>query len=213
MIKLVAFDLDGTLGDTIPLCLAAFEKAVSPYTGGHLTEEEIIQTFGLNEEGMIKQIIPENWEEALDNFYNIYREMHPMCPSPFDGIRELLDELKTKGIPVVLITGKGKVSCDITLRQFEMENCFDFVATGSPVKNIKAELLTSFREKYNLAPEELVYVGDTVSDIKCCNEAGVRCLSAGWASSTDPEELEKHNSGNVFSTVDDLKEHLCGLFK
>lgn len=31
MIKLVAFDLDGTIGDTIPMCLKALKKAVTPY--------------------------------------------------------------------------------------------------------------------------------------------------------------------------------------
>ena len=49
MIKLIAFDLDGTIGDTVPMCIRAFEKAVSPYAGHTLSEREITQTFGLNE--------------------------------------------------------------------------------------------------------------------------------------------------------------------
>ena len=49
MIKLVAFDLDGTIGDTIPMCITAFKKAVEPFTQHELSNEEIIQTFGLNE--------------------------------------------------------------------------------------------------------------------------------------------------------------------
>ena len=48
MIKLIAFDLDGTIGDTVPMCIRAFEKAVSPYAGHTLSEREITQTFGLN---------------------------------------------------------------------------------------------------------------------------------------------------------------------
>ena len=55
MIKLIAFDLDGTIGDTVPMCIRAFEKAVSPYAGHILSEREISQTFGLNEGGMIKK--------------------------------------------------------------------------------------------------------------------------------------------------------------
>ena len=49
MIKLIAFDLDGTIGETVPMCIRAFEKAVSPYAGRTLSEREITQTFGLNE--------------------------------------------------------------------------------------------------------------------------------------------------------------------
>lgn len=33
MIKLIAFDLDGTIGETVPMCIRAFEKAVSPLRG------------------------------------------------------------------------------------------------------------------------------------------------------------------------------------
>ena len=40
MIRLVAFDLDGTIGDTIPLCLAAFREATTPYVDHELSDEE-----------------------------------------------------------------------------------------------------------------------------------------------------------------------------
>ena len=52
-IKALAFDLDGTIGDTIPLCIRAFKKAVTPYIGHELSDDDVIQTFGLNEQGMI----------------------------------------------------------------------------------------------------------------------------------------------------------------
>ena len=39
MLKLVAFDLDGTIGETIDMCIQAFRKAVSPYTGRSLSAE------------------------------------------------------------------------------------------------------------------------------------------------------------------------------
>ena len=49
MIKLVAFDLDGTIGDTIPMCLKALKKAVTPYdTLNDVSENDILETFGLN---------------------------------------------------------------------------------------------------------------------------------------------------------------------
>lgn len=211
MIKLIAFDLDGTIADTIPLCIVSFQKAISPYTNNNLTEEEIIQTFGLNEEGMIKQLVKENWEKALNDFYIRYTEMHIMCPSPFDGIKELIRELKVQNFKVILITGKGKKSCDITLEYFEMENYFDFIATGSPQKNIKAETLHIVQEKYDLQADEMIYIGDTVSDIQSCKETGVQCLSAGWATSTDNEELKKYNENYVFGTVESLRKYLLSL--
>ena len=94
MIKLIAFDLDGTIGDTVPMCIRAFEKAVSPYAGHTLSEREITQTFGLNEVGMIKKVAGEKWREALHDFYPVYEEMHQSCPAPY-GMRDLFCSVKT----------------------------------------------------------------------------------------------------------------------
>ena len=69
MIKLIAFDLDGTIADTIPMCIEAFKQAVSPYASKMLSEDDIVKTFGLNEEGMIKEVVSEDWEKALIDFF------------------------------------------------------------------------------------------------------------------------------------------------
>jgi len=207
MIKLVAFDLDGTIGDTIPMCIGAFKKAVTPYTSKELSEEDIIKTFGLNEEGMIRQVVGDNWERALNDFYAIYEQMHTMCSRPFDGIKELIEELKENSIFVSLITGKGEKSCAITLRQFGMEAYFEKIAIGSAdERNRKAEAMKELLISYNLHPNEMVYIGDDVSDITACRKAGVMCLSAAWiASPFNIEKLEKDNQGNVFYSIESLR--------
>lgn len=208
MLKLVAFDLDGTIGETIDLCIQAFVEAVSPYTGKRLSAEEIVQTFGLNEEGMIKKMAGEHWESALTDFYARYKAMHGRRPSPFGGIEELIRKLRDRKVLVALVTGKGKVSCEITLERFGMERCFDCIEVGSPERNRKAEALRDLQHKYRLQPDELVYVGDAVSDVGACSEAGVRCLSAAWAQSADPIRLEKCNAGYVFLTVEAVAEYI-----
>lgn len=214
MVKLVAFDLDGTIGDTISLCLHAFKEAVSPYCSGELSKEEIIQTFGLNEEGMIAKVVDKKYrKEVLRDFYIQYKKFHQMCPSPFEEVRELIIELKKRNIILALITGKGQKSCQITLKQFDMESCFDCIETGSAVRNIKSEALTSLQYKYELLPYELVYVGDTVSDIISCNQARVQCLSAGWAKSVYINQLQDNNRGFVFPTIESLRKYLFQVTK
>ena len=150
MIKLVAFDLDGTIGDTIPMCIKAFRQAVSPYAGHLLTDREIIETFGLNEIGMIKSIVPENWEQALRDFYSLYEKLHYECSQPYEGIRELIAALRAKGLILALITGKGERSCRITLNEFGMEHDFDEILTGSESENVKAQSLKLLLKKYDM---------------------------------------------------------------
>lgn len=87
MIKLAAFDPGGTIGDTIPMCIKAFRQAVSPYAGHLLTDRETVETFGLNEAGMIRRIVRDHQEQALRDFYARYEELHEECPEPYDGIR------------------------------------------------------------------------------------------------------------------------------
>ncbi|MDR2919923.1 MAG: HAD family hydrolase [Tannerella sp.] len=210
MIKLVAFDLDGTIGDTIPICIESFWMAVEPYVETFLSEEDILKTFGLNEEGMIRQIITnDNWENALDDFYAIYKKMHVLCPQPFEGITELIKELKDNSATVALITGKGKKSCDITLQQFKIERLFDRIETGSAQRNRKSEAIKNLLNSYNLHSNEMVYVGDTISDIVECKKAGIKCLSVTWgALPMTIHQLEQHNQGNIFYSITSLREFL-----
>lgn len=160
MIKLIAFDLDGTIGDTVPMCIRAFEKAVSPYAGHTLSEREITQTFGLNEVGMIKKVAGEKWREALHEFYPVYEEMHQSCPAPYEGIRELIKTLQKAGVLVALITGKGDKSCRITLEQFGMRNLFCSIKTGTEDKPNKAEAIEELLHDFRLNKDEfLLYRG------------------------------------------------------
>lgn len=211
MIKLVAFDLDGTIGNTLPMCIQAFKKATRPYIGHELSDEEVVLTFGLNEEGMIGCVVDEPYrQQALHNFYVIYKNLHQeMCPTPFEGIRELISLLKQKGIIVVLITGKGMNSCDITLKQFNMKTSFTKVITGNAERNIKAEALKGLLHDYHLAANEIVYIGDALSDITECRKANVMCLSAAWSiPQNEVTTLENCNPKNVFYSIPSLSDYL-----
>lgn len=207
--KLAAFDLDGTLADTLPKCTAAFGKAVSPYAGHTLSEEEITETFGLNEKGMVNAILKAHRDEALEAYYRIYREMQAQHPDrPFPGIVPLLEELKARGLSVVLITGKSETSCRITLEALGLAGMFDEVLTGSEFGVRKAQQLRSLMDQYGLKPEECFYVGDAASDARASREAGVVCYSAAWSPGTPVALLERTNPGRVCGTIAELRQRL-----
>ncbi|MCM1127036.1 MAG: HAD family hydrolase [Lachnospiraceae bacterium] len=208
MIKLAAFDLDGTIGETIPMCIEAFRKSVSLYAGHSLTDREIIETFGMNEVGMVKAIVSDNWQAALNDFYQIYEEMHRECRTPYSGIKELLQELRNKGTKTALITGKGDKSCQITLKQFGLLNLFDDILTGSETGNVKADSLTLLMKKYNFTSDECVYIGDTLSDIEEMQQVGVICLSALWGTTADKKNISKKNPNFLFYTVNEVAQYL-----
>lgn len=204
MIKMVCFDLDGTLCASIPICIEAFTKAVGPYSDKVLSTKEVVSTFGLNEIGMIKKVVQENEEKALEDFYMYYEAFHNSCTSPFPGINKTISFLK-KRTKIVLITGKGKKSCKISLEKIGLTDVFDEIFYGSEIyPNNKDDAMTYLLEKYSLDKGELVYVGDSVTDIEACQRAGVTCLSAAWGGQDNITKLREINPLFTFESVDDL---------
>ncbi|GMA99506.1 HAD-IA family hydrolase [Pelosinus sp. IPA-1] len=205
MIKIVAFDFDGTIADTIPMCIEVFKKSVSPYAGHDLTNHEIVQTFGLNEAGMVKAVVKGNWKPALQDFYFYYEKMYDSCKEPFPGICDLIKYLKDKDIIVVLITGKGQRSCDISLKKSGMDNYFSEIMVGDEISHNKAESISKLIKRYSIKNDEFYYIGDALSDVTACREVGVTCLSASWSDHVDLEELRKVNPTYIFNNISSLK--------
>ncbi len=213
MIKMVAFDFDGTVADTVSMCIDAFIKALSPYIGYELGKNEIIKTFGQNEIGTVKAIAKDKWEPALKDFFYYYEKMHHSCPAPFPQIYELIDYLKERNIIVPLVTGKGQVCCNISLEKLGLERCFSDRMFGDETRNNKAESIIKLLEKYNVKKDEFYYVGDAPTDITACREAGVTCLSAAWSDGADIENLKKNNPDYVFYNIASLKAFLESIYK
>lgn len=175
------------------------------------TDREVVETFGLNEIGMIKSIVPENWEQALYDFYSLYEKLHYECSEPYEGIQDLIVALRAKGFILALITGKGERSCQITLNAFGMEHNFDEILTGSESENVKAQSLKLLLKKYDLLPAQCVYIGDAVSDVSEAGKAGIICLSALWGTTAKAEELKIINADYIFETVGELRDYLLSM--
>jgi phosphoglycolate phosphatase-like HAD superfamily hydrolase len=214
MIKAIIFDLDGTIGNTLPLCIAAFRKAVEPLSGRSLSDEEIVATFGPSEEGMINALIPNQYEKGIESYLTYYCELHDMCPEPFAGIHEIIKYLKRNGIILALVTGKGTKSTAITLSKYGMESLFDAVETGSPLGPRKVKGIENVLKRFGLKPQEAIYVGDTPSDIISARTANIPSIAAAWADTADIRQLKEVNPDEIFFTIKELgaflKRELAG---
>ena len=148
MFKIVAFDMDGTIADTIPMCIQAFQNSISPYVDHELGEKEIMKTFGLNEIGMVKSVVTQDWESAIKDFYDQYEQLHDKVTEMFPDMLRLLMFLKKQKIVVALITGKGEKCCAITLRKLGISNIFDEILCGSERAANKKENMEYLLCKY-----------------------------------------------------------------
>lgn len=205
-IKAVIFDIDGTLGNTLPLCIQAFRQTVEPLVRHPLSDEEIEAALGPNEAGTIKKLAPDSdYNEAVTDFLHHYESLHTMCPEPFDGMVTLLQSLKNRNVYLAIATGKGKESGDLSLQQFGMASLFSIVRNGSLDGKQKPADIEKIVESFGtVTKDETIYVGDSASDIKDSHSAGISAVAAAWAPTAKKDELEKEQPDKLFETVEDF---------
>lgn len=208
-IKGVIFDLDGTLANTLPLCISAFRKAIEPLANRKITDEEIIATFGPSEEGTIMALAPHAFDEGVSAYLEHYAKLHDMCLAPFDGIIPLLEHLQDENIRIAMVTGKGKYSAAVTLDRFEMGEFFEQVETGIKAGPSKPQGIQKILDRWNfLSKNEVIYVGDAPSDIDACRQVGVPIVAAAWAETAEPQKLIALNPDEIFYSVNDFSKWL-----
>jgi phosphoglycolate phosphatase-like HAD superfamily hydrolase len=200
------FDLDGTLGDTLPVCFAGIRRALETF-GVHLTDEEVAARFGPTEEGIIRQLVrPEEGDEAARIYRETYESAHGICPDPFPGIREAVETLRRRGVRLGVATGKGAHGAHVSLRVFGIANLFNAVETGSDEGFVKPDLLRRIAAKWSdLDPAAIAYIGDVPWDVDAAREAGMRGLAAAWWPGADAEGLAAKRPEVLFRSVDDFR--------
>lgn len=192
MLKAVLFDMDGTLGDTLPLCVEAYRQCTAELTGRTPAPEEVISFFGLSDRGVLAGLLGMSCDDPslpIDRFVAAYERLHPsLAPAPFPGAVQMLQAVKAAGLRVGLISGKEHFTALPTVRYFGMEGLFEWYGLGLPTHNCKAERLQEVMQLWGLSADELIYVGDAPSDIELCHSVGVRIINAAWASTAAAEE-------------------------
>jgi phosphoglycolate phosphatase-like HAD superfamily hydrolase len=203
-IAALIFDMDGTLGDTLPSILIALRETFARFAGRIYTDDEIVAMFGPSEEGIIgRHVPPDLYAPALQYYLDRYAEMH--ADRPFPGIRELMSHLKERGIRIAVATGKGPHSAAISMRAYGLDGFIDRLETGSAQGGVKPELILRVLENWGLPADQVGYVGDAPSDMDDARTAGVLPLGAAWSRSSS---LTEADTPYRFTSVDSLKAWL-----
>ncbi len=206
--KGIIFDIDGTLTFTNQLIFDSFNYISEKYLNKRFTNEEIIALFGPTEDVILKQMFPDKFEIVRKDYYEYYHNNHQIA-NLYDGIKDLLIDLKNAGVILGIFTGKGRTSSLITLNFLGIRNLFDMIVTGDDVEKHKPspEGIIKFLTTFTLDPKDVLMVGDAPSDIKAAKEAGVNIASVVW-DSYSADKVRELNKDTVFETVNDLKEYL-----
>lgn len=181
--RAVIFDMDGTLADTFPLVVSAWNAAMRKHAGRDATAAEVIARFGVPDPVMIRNALPAHLgDAAVEAYHDHYEREHARLAQPFEGITEMLSSIKSRALLTGVMTGKGRRSAKITLAALAWEGMFDAVVTGEDVTDQKPhpEGLLKVAQQLRVAPAECVFVGDSPADIGAGKNAGMRTIVAGW---------------------------------
>lgn len=183
-IQSVLFDFDGTLADTMPVIVAAFQQVFAEFEGRRLSWEQVIALFGPPEGEIFKHRLrdPDQAAAALSRYLQVYRELHPSRVVCAPEVPALLAELQRRGVPLGLVTGKGRTSAGISLAALGLQHLFTVVVTGEDVRRPKPdpEGIQLALEQLGTPPDQALYVGDMDADVVAGRQAGVTTIGAAW---------------------------------
>jgi len=195
--KLIIWDFDGTLADTRPIIEAGMDHALGALGLDPGLREKWLESVGLPvEEGIARTF--GHLGIGLDQVTQAYRSFkHTEADSllkGFDGMGELLEELRRRGIPMAIASSKRGEPLRRQLKVLGWEGYFDPMVTPDVVQAAKPdpESLRICLEAHGLAPEEAVMVGDTPYDLDMALRAGVPSVAVGHGFSNEEAMAAYH---------------------
>ena len=182
----VIFDMDGTILDTLDDLAGSVNHSLALY-GYPLRSRDEIRSFLGN--GMIRLIhlsVPEGiskeQEEAVLNEHKSYYPMHSGdMTKPYDGIVDLLSELKNRGIKTAVVSNKSDANVKALVSQF-FDGLFD-VSIGSMegvARKPAADMVNMALERLGVSKEDAIYIGDSEVDLNTAKNSQLDMITVTW---------------------------------
>lgn len=216
MKKAVIFDLDGTLLNTLDDLADSTNYALSKFGYPTRTIDEVRQFVGNGVAKLIERAIPEgknnpNFEKCLAIFKENYAQNMYNKTAPYNGIIEMLSNLKSKGIKIAVVSNKFDLAVKELCKKY-FEGFIDFAAGENEAQGIKKkpapDTVISVLNEFNFAPEDAVYVGDSDVDIMTAKNSKMPCISVTWGF-RDEKFLLKNGATILINAPSEIYNHLA----
>ena len=216
--KLIMIDVDGTLVDSVPDLVFCVDQMMIEL-GLQLCGEERVRNWVGNgipkliERALIdkldKESISKVYEVAYPIFLKLYSDNSAIRSRLYDGVKEGLDYLKSKGYLLGCVTNKAEQFTNPLLKKMGIYNDFRLIISGDTLDKKKPDPLPLLHGAnfFNMQPNECLMLGDSVSDVRAARAAGfdIICMSYGY---NHGNNIEDENPDLVIDSMVQLKEHL-----
>lgn len=182
--KVLLWDFDGTLVDTLPLVFFSLRQSFLYGDGRFLSDREIASMFGPPEDELLRRHFVSSFcaEKAIEMYHTLYEEYHSLFAIYHKRIAGLLRILSEEGYVHGIVTGKGRRSLAISLEKLGITAYFSAAITGNDIENPKPhpESLLFALQKMGAPPSEAIMIGDSEVDYEAARKLGIPAAVVGW---------------------------------
>jgi phosphoglycolate phosphatase-like HAD superfamily hydrolase len=206
MIRLVLFDIDGTLVRTGGTGIKAFARTFATIFGVHEGIEKI-RFAGRTDVSLVREMFTlsniahtgENFRRFFDNYVQWLDHLIKDCDGDVcPGVLEFIRELEQLPHPplIGLLTGNVKQGAEIKLRRFKLWDVFQTGAFADDHED-RNQIAVVARERgshalsQNLPGDQILVIGDTLHDIRCARAIGAKVIAVATGGDS-LDELRKH---------------------
>ncbi len=211
--QLVIFDMDGTILYTLDDIVDGLNEALKK-NGLPCKEKDAVRKYignGIHYE--VENSVPvgtsnEMIDQVFDDFNRYYAVHCADHTKPYDGICELMQELKDHGILTAVVSNKG----DYAVQQLDEQYFKGLLDAGvGEKKEIRRkpapDTVNAVLQKLHVKKEDAVYIGDTEVDIETARNAEMDSIIVEWGY-RDHDFLVDHGAVNLVKTVEELQAEL-----
>lgn len=212
--RVVVFDFDGTLGDTMPTICS--------------TAREVLLEFGLREDelGDLTRLVGPPFPQAFMRYYGLsleeakdvteryrkrYNHLGLEAWPVFEGVTDMLDELKSAGKRLVVASSKGHWLVSKAISDNGLTEVFDAICGKQNDETYtKADAIKDALAMLGVDVEDAVMVGDRENDVTGAHEVGIPCIGVLWGGAGYLDELKDAGCDIAVDTIDELTRVLLG---
>lgn len=203
------FDLDGTLSDSVPIILRT-SRLTCAELGIETDDATLLNQVGLPMLQTGEMFLgPGRGQEYVDCYYRHY---DPEGLQPFPGVPQMLKELKQAGFILALVTSRRQDSTLDSLRRIGIGQMFEKVVCYEDTLNHKPhpEPLRFCCGEVGCAPDQALYVGDSIYDVECATAAGLWSCGVTWGVA-GPEKMAAQHPVYLARSVPELHDRLLNI--
>ncbi len=177
--KLIIFDFDGTLADTLSALLRITNRLAPEFGYSQISDEQVANLKYLSSWEIIRFSKVALWK--LPFLLKRVKEEFPgevRNVKFFPGVIELLNTLKLQGYRLGIVSSNSESNIRSLLKANQIEDLFDFVTGASTFGKGKA--IGKLIKQYDCSKSDVIYIGDEIRDIQAARSISIRIVSVGW---------------------------------